>query len=107
MIHHDAGRHAWTPATIPDEYESAAQSIGWRGALKRKAEGEVGEGAVIVLGELAVKREDLRDQASASEMHDALDMVGLREQVHQMQLLDAIPGCEQSYEIAGQRCRVA
>jgi hypothetical protein len=53
------------------------------------------------------ERADLRGLVSAREVYNALDVVGLRKQVHQMQLLDAISGSEQNDEIAGQRCGIA
>ena len=44
---------------------------------------------------------------SARQMHNTLEVIGLRKQIDEMQLLDPVAGTEQNHQIARQRDRIA
>jgi hypothetical protein len=44
---------------------------------------------------------------SPDQMHNAFQVVGLRKQIHQVNLLGAIARAKQGHKIARQRCRIA
>ncbi len=47
-----------------------------------------------------------RTEGLADQLRNALDVVGLRKQIHQVHLLDAITAVRQVNQIAGERRRV-
>jgi hypothetical protein len=57
--------------------------------------------------ETAVRTSISPERLSPNQVHNAFHVVGLRKQIHQMDLLDAITDGEQGNQIAGQGCRIA
>jgi len=57
--------------------------------------------------ETAVRTSISSERISSNQVHNAFHVVGLRKQIHQMDLLDAITDGEQGKQIACQRCRIA
>ena len=106
--HHKAGRHAYTPATMPREYTPAAHNIPWRDALNWKA-GELAAVGDEIVGKAQEEAADFRQNRAGlpRQVNDSLEVIRLREQIDQMNLLDPISTGQQDHQIARQRYRVA
>ena len=86
---------------MPEEYAIAAQNIGWRGDLNWKAGGEAGTEAECMMfggqwpggrpGGSARFAAPAHGTRSERQMQNAFEVVGLRKQIHQMNLLNVIP----------------
>jgi hypothetical protein len=89
--HHKAGRHAYTPATMPREYSPAGHNIGWRDALNWKAGRPAAVGDEII-GKAQEGAADPRQNLAGlpRQVNDSLEVIRLREQIDQMNLLDPI-----------------
>ena len=48
-----------------------------------------------------------RTEGLPHQLYDALDVVGLRKQIHQMHVIDAVTAARQMNQVSGERCRVA
>src|SRR5258708_4504784 len=83
--------------------------MGWRGDLTRKARGAIGglfnkslrkcKRGKTTTG--SVQR-PVRSSTSERELEDALQVIGLRKQIHQVRPFDPVTGSQQDYEIARQ-----
>jgi hypothetical protein len=93
---------------MPREWGPAAHGIGCRDALNWKAGGpdEVEDEIIRRTQEEATDSQQNRT-GLAREVNDTLQVIRLRKQIDQVNLLDAIPTCQQDYQIARQGYRIA